>query len=317
MRIVSLIPSGTDLVAALGLEQYLVGVSHECDHACAAGLPILTSGLIPSNLTPFEIDSTVSQAVASGEGNAALYRTDRALLRDLQPDLILTQTICDVCAVNADSIRHHLPPGAQLYDLGATDLAGLWADLRAIAALARRHGMPCDAEPVIAALQSRLEAVERAVAERPRPRVLALEWTDPPFLGGHWVPEIIERAGGTHILGEAGQLSRRSTWAEIGAAHPEVMLMLPCGYTLPQVVEQIDILRTDAAYQQVCATFEDHIWATDATRLFSRCTPASIRAVEVVAGILHPEVWPLPSPEEALPILPAFAANKTNGPELP
>jgi hypothetical protein len=160
MRIVSLIPSGTDFVAALGLQRFLVGVSHECDHPIAQGLTTLTSSIIPSGLAPAEIDLCVGEALQQPDTNGSLYRTDRALLRDLKPDLVLTQEICDVCAVNAASVMCDLPPGARVLTLSATDFNGLWSDLRAVASAA-----DCCAEDLIASLQARLDAVECAVAD--------------------------------------------------------------------------------------------------------------------------------------------------------
>jgi iron complex transport system substrate-binding protein len=295
MRIVSLIPSGTDLVAALGLERFLIGVSHECDHCIARGLPVLTSSIIPTGLEPAEIDRCVSEALQQPDANGSLYRTNRELLRDLKPDLVLTQEICDVCAVNARSVACDLPPGARILTLSATNFDGLWNDLRAVATTAN-----CCAEDLIASLQARLAAVERAVAGRSRPRVLTLEWTDPPFIGGHWVPEIVERAGGMDVLGHTGELSRRATWHEIVAADPDVVLLLPCGYTLPQTIKQARALLKCSEYSGLRAVAHGQVWATDATRLFSRCTPVSVRTVEVVAGMLHRDLWPAPLDSKAV-----------------
>ncbi len=294
MRIASLIPSGTDIAAALGLQSQLVGVSHECDHAAARGLPILTGSVIPSGLEPAEIDRRVAEALRQPDANGSLYRTDRALLKELAPDVVLTQEICDVCAVNAASVACDLPAGARLLTLGATSLDGLWADLRAVAAATN-----ADAEKLIASLKARLEAVRCAVAGRARPRVLTLEWTDPPFLGGHWIPEIIETAGGVHLLSAGGEPSRRAAWDEVIVADPDVILLLPCGYSLDATMETARALRQRAEFRELRAVREGRVWATDATHLFSRCTPASIRAMEVVAGILHPAICPAPAAGEA------------------
>jgi iron complex transport system substrate-binding protein len=295
MRIVSLIPSGTDFVAALGLNDCLVGVSHECDHPVSQGLPALTSSIIPSGLAPAEIDLCVSEALQQADTNSSLYRTDRALLRDLKPDLVLTQEICDVCAVNAASVMCDLPPGARVLTLSATSFNGLWNDLRAVAS-----ATDSCADNLIASLQTRLGSVERAVAGRVRLRVLTLEWTDPPFVGGHWVPEIIECAGGIDVLGQTGELSRRVAWDEISSSDPDVVLLLPCGYSLQEVAAQARDLLQRPEYSRLRAVRDGSVWATDATRLFSRCTPASARAVEVIAGILHPGAWPAPSGVEAI-----------------
>jgi iron complex transport system substrate-binding protein len=302
MRIASLIPSGTDIVAELNLSQYLVGVSHACDHAIARNLPVLTSSIIPSDLAPAEIDARVSEALSNGDGdgdgNGSLYRTKRDLLQELQPQVILTQSICDVCAVNAASIERDAPTGAQLVTLQATSFVGLWRDLKTVARVTSSN-----ATTLIHSLQTRLTAVQQAVANQPRPRVLVLEWTAPPFLGGHWVPEIIESAGGEHVLGAAGFSSRRATWDEIATADPEVLIVAPCGYDLEETTEQTRALLDIPQFRDLQAVRSQQVWATNATHLFSRCTPSSIRAVEVVAGILHPEQWPQPALEEATRVM--------------
>lgn len=295
MRIASLIPSGTDIAVALGLQSTLVGVSHACDHPAARGLPILTRSVIPADLSPLEIDRAVGEALANEDANGSLYRTDRELLRQLAPDVILTQSICDVCAVNASSIACDLPRGAQLITLGATNFDGLWNDLRAVADAAGT-----DASTLIEDLQARLKRVQQTVRNRARPRVLVLEWTEPPFLGGHWVPEIIERAGGEHLLGRAGEPSRRATWDEIAAADPEILIVAPCGYGLNETIAQTRALLDNPQFAGLRAVRNGQVWATNATHLFSRCTPMSIRAVEVVAGILHSEVWEKPDEMEAV-----------------
>ena len=274
MKIVSLIPSGTDIAVALGLSAHIVGVSHECDDPSARGLPVVTRSIIDSSLPPAQIDADVNSAVAASQ---SLYLTDRARLRELNPAIVLTQTICDVCAVNSQTAARDLPPNARLINLSATSLDGLWADLRAVAG-----ATGADAKPLIAKLQARLEGVKTAVANRTRPQVLVLEWSDPPFLGGHWVPEMIEIAGGTHVLSGAGEASRRASWDEIAAARPEIVVLAPCGYDLAQTVAQgrelLPKLKQIGARQ---------VWATDATALFSRCTPATVRGVEVLAGLFH------------------------------
>ena len=275
MTIVSLIPSGTDIAAALGLGAHITGVSHECDADCARGLPIVTRSAIDSSLPPAQIDADVNNAVAAGQ---SLYLTNRELLRELAPDVVLTQTICDVCAVNSQTAARDLPPGAELINLSAISLGGLWEDIRRVAvAIHSSHG-----EALIGDLQTRLEKVRAAVANKARPRALVLEWSDPPFLGGHWVPEMIEIAGATHVLSDAQQPSRRATWDEIADAKPEIVIMAPCGYDLAQTINQGRELLPQL--KQIGAR---QVWATDATALFSRCTPATIRGVEVLAGIFH------------------------------
>ena len=269
MRIASLIPSGTDLVAALGLGDALVGVSHECDHEIAAGLPVLTSSVLPSDAAPADLDRMVSATAAAGQ---PLYRTDLALLHDLWPDVVVTQDVCDVCAVDARSVGCDLPPGAEMVLLSATTVAGLEDDLRR---LGKATATEDRAEALIADLRAKVTATRQAAAARARPRVVTLEWGDPPFLGGHWVPELVEIAGGEHLLSRAGERSRRATWDEIHAAAPDVVVFMPCGYTLDQAT-------TEAAALPV------PVVPVDATRLFSRCTPQSVRAaLDTLQEVLH------------------------------
>lgn len=291
VRIASLIPSGTDIACDLGLSEYLVGQSHCCDNLQTRDLPVLTRSRIPEDLSPREIDDAVRDAINS-DGNTSLYLCNRELLRELKPDIVLTQTICDVCAVNASTAARDLPPNAKLINLGATSFSGLWNDLREVAKAASTFLPEVSelAEDLISDLQTRLEKVQSAVKDLPRPRVLVLEWTEPPFTGGHWVPEIIERAGSIHVLGTTGQPSRRVSWEEIQEADPDVILLAPCGYGLEETIEQARALREYSAFTNLRTVKDGNVWATDATHLFSRCTPASVRAVEVVAGVLHGDI---------------------------
>ena len=296
MKIASLIPSGTDIACALGLSHNLVGVSHACDHESACGLPILTQSIVPQNLSPREIDDHVSQALREPDANGSLYRTNRDLLRELTPDIVLTQDICDVCAVNAKSVLCDLPDGAILVNLNATSFDGLWRDLQNVAQAA-----DVDATLLITRLQMRFHHVTQVLETNAhdKKRVLTLEWTDPPFIGGHWVPEIIERAGGVDVLGRANVPSRRATWDEIVATDPDVILHLPCGYSLEETRAQELELRNNIEYSNLRAVENGDVWITNATHLFSRCTPMSVCAVEVVAGILHPTLFAAACVDEA------------------
>ena len=282
MKIASLIPSGTDIAVDLGLQNSLVGISHCCDNPRTTHLPVLTRSIVDSTLAPSQIDADVSGAVESG---ASLYQTDRELLRKLAPDLVLTQTICDVCAVNSQTARRDLPPNAKLLNLSAISIDGLWEDLRNVAEAA--HLPHSVAENLVDSLEARLWAVYDIVTRptslrREKPRVLVLEWSDPPFLGGHWVPEMVEIAGGTHVLSGAGEPSRRASWGEIRAAKPEIVILAPCGYDLGETITQSREIE-----EELASLNAREIWATNATALFSRCTPATIRGVEVLAAILH------------------------------
>jgi iron complex transport system substrate-binding protein len=286
MRIASLIPSGTDLVVALGLGDSLVGVSHECDHPQAAGLPVLTSSIIPPpttdgpSIAPGEIDRLVSSSIQDGN---SLYLTDRDLLRELAPDVIVTQDVCDVCAVSADAAKElvcELSPGAQLVMLTATTTDGFLNDLRV---LGEALGAQATAAEVERSTQAALDA-QRALPSTGR-RMLALEWSDPPFLGGHWVPELVELAGSQHVISSSGEASRRATWDEIAAADPDVIVFCPCGYDLHQSSVEASKLLRDPAVAALRAVREGRFYAVDANRLFSRCTTNLVEACELLRAL--------------------------------
>ncbi|MFT7647411.1 MAG: iron complex transport system substrate-binding protein [Candidatus Poriferisodalaceae bacterium] len=282
LTVASLIPSGTDLVAALGLSDSLVGVSHECDHEIAAGLPVLTASNIPAAGTsdgadPGAVDAAVSSTIAAGD---SVYLTDRAELMRLQPDVVLTQDICDVCAVNATQAAADVPDGTLLLNLQATSIDGLYDDLRRVG---EALGVSARALAIINSINSRLTALQASRPTAP-PRVLTLEWGLPPFLGGHWVPELVECAGGSNVLSEAGAPSRRTTWDEILAADPDVVVHLPCGYDLETAWAEANGLLA-GPFGQLRAVREGRAWAVNATSHFSRCTPVVAQAAELLASV--------------------------------
>lgn len=290
-RIASLIPSGTDLSAALGFADCLVGVSHECDHPDAADLPVLTSSSIPPptvdgpSIDPAEIDRLVSASVQAGE---SLYSTDRPLLHSLAPTIVVSQDVCDVCAVNAESAACDIPVGAGLVLLAATSLEGLKVD---IVTLARSLGAPERGDALVADIEAGLarSAARATSPDGSRPTVVALEWSDPPFLGGHWVPELIEHVGATHLLSGPGVASRRSTWDEIAAADPDMILFCPCGYNLHQSGLEAKALVCRPEVASLRAVREGRFFAVDANRLLSRCTTSVVEAAEVIASLARRE----------------------------
>lgn len=271
LRVASLVPSATDILCALGLAEALVGVSHECDHPAAEGLPVLTQSRIPAApaADPAEVDRAVSETVAAGD---SLYVADRARLAELRPDVVVSQDICDVCAVEGNVARAALPEGARLVMLNATSIAGLDDD---VSRLAEATDQAARGRQVLATLHERLEATRGIDG----PRLLALEWSAPPFLGGHWVPELVAHVGARDVLATPGAASRRATWSEIAAAEPELVVFMPCGYHLEEA----------AAEAERCSELRalgKPVWATDATRLFSRCTLDAIAAgAETLAAI--------------------------------
>jgi iron complex transport system substrate-binding protein len=274
MRIVSLLPSATELVASLGRVELLVARSEECDFpAEVQQLPAVTASRVDtSRLAGAEIDAAVGAAVAEGR---SLYAVDAALLGELRPDLILTQDLCAVCAVSSGALVDACPAGAEVLALDARTIAEL---CDAIAVLGARLGADDAAAAVVAALRARLDAVRTLVRGRPRPRVFVAEWLDPPFAPGHWVPEMVDLAGGYCVLGPAGEPSFRTTWDAVRAAAPDVVVAAPCGYDEQRAAREA-VSVPDLGCRVV---------AVDANGLFSRCTPRLAEGVERLAEILHP-----------------------------
>lgn len=287
MRIASLLPSATEIVCALGLGDALVGVSHECDHPpeVVAGLPRLTRSALPAGLTAAEIDREVSARLRRGEG---IYELDEELLAALQPDLLITQELCDVCAVayaDVCSLAARLPGSPQVVSLTPPDLDGIFDDIAQIAGVA---GVPERGATLIADLRWRLTNVAHQVWGRPRPRVFALEWLDPPFAAGHWVPEMIALAGGEEVIGRTGEKSFRTTWETIIAAQPEVILLTPCGYSQEETERQWAELLRPPGFDSIPAAQSGRIYALDANSYCSRPGPRLVEGVEQLARLLHP-----------------------------
>src|SRR3954451_2185514 len=225
MRIVSLVPNGTEILFALGAGDLVVGVSHECDYPAEARTrPILTGSALTPGMSAAEVDAAVSAQVGNG---LSLYTLDEARIAELAPDVIVTQQLCPVCAVSTgqvDGAVRPLPRCPELVSLDPQTIGQVFADIRRVG---EGTGKPAEAEALLAGLEQRLAAVRTAVAGKPRPRVLALEWLDPPFAGGHWVPEMIDLAGGLDVVGTPGGHSARLTWEQVAAADPDVIVVMP------------------------------------------------------------------------------------------
>jgi len=289
MRIASLLPSATEIVCALGLADCLVGVSHECDYPATvvADLPKLTRSAIPQGLSSVEIDAAVSTRLRNGE---SLYLLESEIIQALQPDLLITQELCDVCAVSYNDVcnlARWLPGDPQVVSLTPPDLLGIFADVQTIAAAT---GVTARGEQIVATLQARLESVKTAVQGQPRPRVFALEWLDPPFAAGHWVPEMIALAGGEEVLGRAGEKSFRVIWEQIIAAQPEVILLMPCGYSQEAAQQEWETLPKPAGWESLPAVQSGRVYAVDANSYCSRPAPRVVDGVEQLAKLFHPEV---------------------------
>ena len=282
MRIASLVPSATEMLFALGLGGDVVGVTHECDFpAEAAALPHLTATVLPEGLSAGEIDAAVKEIV--GEG-CALYSLDEERLAELAPELIVTQAVCEVCAVSYEdvvAVAARLPGRPRVVQQDPSTLAEVLADVTRLGAAA---GIEAQAAEVRAGLEARLERVRAAVEGAERPRVLALEWLDPPFLGGHWVPEMIEIAGGVDVIGEAGQKSPQVEWERLETLDAEIAIAMPCGYYLDDSRAQALAHR-----HRLQAVGADRVFAVDAASTFSRPGPRLVDGVELLAHLFHPD----------------------------
>jgi iron complex transport system substrate-binding protein len=281
VKIASLVPSATEMLFALGLGGGVVGVTHECDYPpAAAELPHLTRTVLRSGLDAGEIDAAVKEIV--GEGRA-LYSLDEELLTELGPDLIVTQAVCEVCAVSYDdvvAVAARLPGRPRVLQQDPSTLREVLGD---VTRLGVATGIEARAAAVRHELEGRLEAVRAAVADEPRPRVLALEWLDPPFLGGHWVPEMIELAGGEDVVGRVGQKSPQGEWAELAGLDSDVVVAMPCGLYLDDSRAQALEHR-----ERLGALGAARFFAVDAASTFSRPGPRLVDGVELLAHLFHP-----------------------------
>lgn len=284
MRIVSLLPSTTEILFGIGAGEDVVGVTFECDYPeQARSRRIVSTSAMPEGLSSAQIDAFVAAALARGED---LYRLEADALADLDADVVVTQDLCAVCAVDVsvvDEALNHLGCRAEVVTIDPHTLAEVFDS---IAVLGRTTGHTTEAEALVDSLRDRVAAVRAAVEGRPRPRVLLLEWTDPPFAPGHWIPEMVDIAGAVSVLGTAGEKSYRVTWEEVTASAPDIVVCAPCGFDLDASV---------ALAEQVKDRFPGvPVWAVDANASFTRPGPRLVDGIEALAGIRHPEVCAVP-----------------------
>jgi iron complex transport system substrate-binding protein len=287
MRIVSLVPSATETLFALGLGEQVAAVTHECDYpAAAVNLPKVTRDVIGPGLPPGEIDRAVRELTEQGR---SIYELDGVGLRALAPDLIVTQALCSVCAVSVDDVRAiaaEMEPVPQIVSLDPHTLGEVLGDVRTLAQAtdAKDAGVS-----LVQNAAARIDRVKLAVRDAPRVRVAMLEWLDPIFVGGHWVPQLIEFAGGVDLLGLPGEPSEQRSWEEVAAAQPEVVIVAPCGYEVERALQE-------------ARTYEDRLRALGAERIviadacawFSRPGPRLVEGLEWLAHALHPTLVPEP-----------------------
>lgn len=287
-RIVSLVPSATEIVAELaGSPGRLVGVTHECDWPpWVRDLPKVVAPANPAilDMNPADVDKIVSAQVGGAE---SLYRIDVRLLESLEPDLVVTQTLCDVCAASPEELARALAglsSKPQVLELGPMTLADVLADVERVG---EAMGENAAAAAWKARLERRVDGLRRQAPPAPRPSVLALEWADPPWTAGHWVPEMIELAGGEALLGGSGEKSRRTSWAEIAASAPDVVLVQCCGYDVEKNEAEARRLLSNPSFRALPAAQSARIYALDANSYFSRPAPRLVDGAELLADLLR------------------------------
>jgi iron complex transport system substrate-binding protein len=285
MRIVSLVPSATEMLFALGLGSDLIAVTHECDYPPAAlELPKVTRDVLPAGLSAAEIDAAVKERTLAGE---SIYELDTEALHDLGPDLIVTQALCSVCAVSYDDVRavaDEIDTQPHVISLDPHTVGEILGDARTLAQATNRRDAAVE---LVQAAAARIDRVRLAVRGARRPRVVALEWLDPPFAAGHWIPQLIAYAGGEDVLGFAGEQSEQRMWEDVAAAQPDVVIVMPCGYDAEIAHREAEMHR-----DQLKVIGAGEVVAVDASAYFSRPGPRIVEGLELLAHILHPELFP-------------------------
>jgi iron complex transport system substrate-binding protein len=299
MRVVSFLPSATEMVYALGLGDQLVGVTHECDYPSEAkSKPVVVRSVIDTkSLSARQIDEAVSRTLKAGQ---SLYAVDEEMLTSLAPDLVLTQDLCQVCAPSGNEIGQLLrvlPKPPQILWLTPTCLADIFDNLKQI-------GEATGKEEAAAALTQQLQERVAAVSVRSRslksiPRVFCMEWLAPPYNAGHWMAEMVELAGGVDRLARKGEDSVRITWEAILEYAPEVLILSPCGFNLAETIDQSALLTTYPGWEELPAVRRGEVYAVDANSYFARPGPRVVDGIELLAHLIHPEAFSWPGPREA------------------
>ncbi len=294
MRIVSLVPSATEMLFALGLGSDLVAVTHECDYPTAATeLPKVTRDVLPAGLSAAEIDAAVKERTLAGE---SIYELDAEALHELEPDLIVAQALCSVCAVSFDDVRaiaEEIETQPMVIALDPHTIGEVLGDARTLAQATDRKDA---AVALVSDAAERIDRIRLATKDARRLRVAALEWLDPPFAAGHWTPQLIAFAGGEDVLGLPGESSEERTWDEVIASRPDVVIVMPCGYDAEIAHREAEMHR-----DQLAAVGAGEVVAVNAAAYFSRPGPRIVDGLELLAHILHPELVP-EAPAEALTV---------------
>ncbi len=289
MRIVSLLPSATEIVCALGLKENLVGRSHECDFPPGlANLPVCTAPKFPGEGGSAAIDQGINNLVARG---LSVYEVKTPLLASLRPDVIVTQSQCEVCAVSSNevhrAVRDLLGPATQVIDLQPVDYSSVFQDIRRAGAGLQRKA---EAEAVVKEMEDRIDRVFRRVRDQPIVSVATIEWLEPLMNAGNWMPDLIARAGGRDVFADKGLRSHYIEWSEVREADPEVLLLLPCGFGIERTLSEIDLLTHRPGWSELRAVQHRRVFVTDGNQYFNRPGPRLADSVEIVGEVLHPAV---------------------------
>ncbi len=306
LRIVSFLPSATEMACALGLTDNLVGITHECDYPPAvSGKPVVVRNVLPvESMSQPEIDKAVSKRMREG---LSLYQVDEELLRDLAPDLILTQNLCQVCAPSGNEVSHALqllPKKPNVLWLTPRSLAEIWKNILELGAATGRLDK---AEALIETGQAKLESIRARTSELPlRPRVFCMEWLDPVYASGHWMPEMVEIAGGIDELGRKGEDSVRIPWSDVFEWAPEALIITPCGFNLEQTIKQataffssLSLITHHSSLLDLPAVRHGRVYAVDANSYFARPGPRVVEGTELLAHLIHPETFDWTGPDTA------------------
>ena len=294
MKIVSLLPSATEIVYALGLGDDLSGVTFECDFPEEAqSKPVVSDTTLPTDqpLAAREIEDEVRSRMAEQQ---PLYRLDKELIRQIQPDLILTQDLCRVCAVPTGHVEEALAELGTDAKVVSLDPKGLDDVFASIVEVGRATGTERRAEELVASLRERVEAVKAGAARLPAIRTFCMEWLEPPYVGGHWIPEMVAIAGGDNLLNDPGARSRVVSWRDVANASPEVLVFMPCGYYLPDAEDEASRIYAVPEFRETTAYSSRTVYATDASSYFSRPGPRIVDGLEILAWTIHPESFPEP-----------------------
>ena len=288
MRICSLLPSATEILFALGLGEQVVGVTHECDYPLEAleKPKVIRTVIDQHDLSSEEIDRRVRVAL---ERRESLYLVDEDALRRARPDLIVTQELCEVCAIDSAQVfeaLRNLPSRPRVVSLHPHTLEEALQDIRLVGEVTGRER---EAARLLVSLRERIERVRTLVAGASQPRVFCLEWLDPPMVSGHWVPEMVGLAGGHEVLGRAGELSRYVTWDEVTAAQPEVLIVMPCGFQIERTRRELPTLAARSWWPTLPAVRDGRVYLVNGPAYFNRSGPRLVEGIELLAGLLHPE----------------------------